>query len=79
MNPAITPDLQTSVKIQCPPVVMSQETINVLVNGSTKHYRQTYKQRSTKHYTDKHTNNDLPNTTKTNIQTMIYKTLHRQT
>jgi hypothetical protein len=32
MNPAITPDLQTSVKIQCPPVVMSQETINVLVN-----------------------------------------------
>ena len=30
------------------------------------------------HYTDKHTNNDLPNTTQTNIQTMIYKTLHKK-
>jgi hypothetical protein len=32
MNPAITPDLQISVKIQCPTVLRySQETINVLV------------------------------------------------
>jgi hypothetical protein len=31
MKPALTTDLQTSVKIQCPPVVMSQEPTNVLV------------------------------------------------
>ena len=39
----------------------------------------TYKQWSTKHYTEKHTNNDLQNTTQTNIQTMIYQTLQRKT
>ena len=31
MKPALTTDLQTSVKIQCPTVVMSQEPTNVLV------------------------------------------------
>jgi len=31
MNPAITPDHQTSVKIQCPTVLRSQEPTNVLV------------------------------------------------
>jgi len=31
MQPALTADLQTSVKIKCPAVVMSQEPTNVLV------------------------------------------------
>ena len=31
MKPALTTDLQTSVKIQRPPVVMSQEPTNVFV------------------------------------------------
>jgi hypothetical protein len=31
MKPALSTDLQTSVKIQCPTVVMSQEPTNVLV------------------------------------------------
>ena len=31
MQPALTPDLQTNVKIQCPPVVVTQEPTNVLV------------------------------------------------